>query len=227
MDVVEFLTPEWPPSRSKIYRSYYQTKLKTSSAADVLAMIHMPEHELLSQSKSVVASAGQKKKGYKTWFNMVAFDENELTARRKYLFVADERPKTLFVEPWESLRFDCEMVLEREVLDKPYANESARRIAILKQVLENFRKDIGELSQDNKVLVVSKMLVNQALEATLVKLDSSPALAIRLSEPDGIVFSHMSFDKGKTRMVIGDDVVTVKTRLGSLAKKLKISIEGE
>jgi hypothetical protein len=104
--VLEFVTPEGSPSNEEISESYYQTELKKSDAADVLGTIHKPEYELLSQSKRVVASSGQKKKGYKTWFNMVAFDENGLTARRKYLFIVDERPKLLFVEPWEGLRLE-------------------------------------------------------------------------------------------------------------------------
>ncbi len=220
LDFLGFLTPEWPPYDKQISESYYRTKLKTSSSADVLAMIHLPEYELLSQSKSVVGSLGQKKKkGYKTWLKMVAFDENELTARRKYLFIVDERPKFLLVEPWECLRFDGEVVLESEVLDKPYANENARRVAILKQVLKNVREDIGELSEDNKMVDICGMLINQALKTVLVKLDESPVLATRLSDPDGFKFEHTSFDKGKIRMVIVDDIVTVRVMLGSLAKR--------
>jgi len=225
MDAVEFLTPEGPPSYEQISESYYRTKLKTSSSADVLAMIHTPEYELLSQSKSVVASSGQKKKGYKTWLKMVAFDENKLTAQRKYLFIVDEKPKFLFVEPRAYLRFDCEMILESEVLDEPYANESARRIAILRQLLNNVRADIDELSSDNKMVDICGMLVNQALETVLVKLDSSPVLATQLSDQNGFEFEHTSFDKGKIRMVVDSDVVTVGLRLGSLAKNLKISFE--
>jgi len=218
MEGVELLTPEGPPSYKQISENYYQTKLKTSSSADVLATIHLPEYELLSQSKSVVASLGQKKKGYKTWLKMVAFDENELTARRKYLFIVDERPKFLLVEPWEGLRFDCEMVLESEVLDEPYSNENARRIAILKQVMKNAREDIGELGSDNRMVDVCGMLINQALKTVLVKLDESPVLAGGLSDPAGFKFEHTSFDKGKIRMVIADDIVTVKVMLGSLVK---------
>lgn len=190
--VVDLFTPEGPPSYEQVSQSYCRTKLKTSSSADVLAVIHLPEYELLSQSKSVVASLGQKKKGYKTWLNMVAFDENKLTAQRKYLFIVDEKPKALFVEPWASLRFDCEMVLEPEILDEPYSNENARRIATLRQVLKNARKDIDELGQDNKMIAVSGMLINQGLEAILVKLDSSPALATGLNTPAGVEFSHMT-----------------------------------
>ena len=237
--VVEFLTPEGPPSYEQLSASYYQTELKKSSAADVLAGIRMAEYdqdmELISQSKSIIASVGQKKKGYKTWLSMVAFDEGtptrdegytgsteyELKARRKYLFVVDEKPKILFVEPRENLSFDCEMVLEAEVLDEPYANENAKRIAILRQVLENVRKDIDEVGPDNETLAVSGMLINQALEAVLVKLDNSPVLASELADKSGVQFDHISFDKGKIRMVVADDIVTVKMRLGSLVSKFE------
>jgi len=223
--VKEFLTPEGPPYNVEIAQSYYQTKLNISSSADVLATIHKPEYEMLSQSKSIVASLGQKKKGYKVWLKMVAFDENELTAKRKYLFIEDERPKVLFVEPWGSVIFNCEMVLEKEVLDKPYANENARRIAILKQVLTNVRSDVKQLSLDNKTLDVCGMVINQALEAVLVKLNTSPVLASKLSEESGVEFSHMSFKKGKIQMLIEDDIVTVEIALGSLVKKYKVSFE--
>lgn len=225
--VVEFVTPEGPPSGEQIAASYRQTKLRTSSSADVLATIYLPEYELLSQSESVIASAGQKKKGYKSWLNMVAFDEDELTATRKYLFVVDEKPKTLLIGPRAYFSLDCEMVLESEVLDEPYANENARRIAVLRQVLENVRMDVGEVSSDNKTIVVCGAMTNQALETVLIKLDSSPALAVRISEPAGLGFEHTSFDKGKIRMVVTDtdNIVTLKVRLGSHVKKWKVSFE--
>ena len=90
----DFLTPEGKPSEKEAFQSYYQTELKTSTTADVLVMINLPKYETLSQSTSVIASAGEKKKGYKTWMKMVAFDENKLTAERKYLFMIDEKPKS-------------------------------------------------------------------------------------------------------------------------------------
>ena len=220
-DVVEFFALEQPPYDYQILASYDMTKLKESSSADVLAIIYMPEFELLSQSKSVIASQGQNKKGYKSWFTMVAFDENDLRARRKYLLVADEKPKVLFTEPWQNLSFDCQMVLDREILDEPYANENARRIAILRRVLANSRDDIKELGSDNKMIDVCGMLINQALEAALVKLDNWPASATRLSEPAGLGFSHMSLDRGKIGMVVKDDVVAVRIRSGSLTGDFK------
>lgn len=238
-EVVEFAKPEGPPYDKEISESYYQTELKKSVAADVLTMIERqmsaerglwgrinpPEYELFSQSKSVVASIGRKKKGRKMWLNMVAFDENELAAWRKCLFIVDEKPKTLIFWLRASLSFDCEMVLAGEVLDKPYANENARRIAILRQAQTDVRKDIKELSTDNKDIGICGMLVEQGLEAGLVKLDSSPAQAARLSDRAGFDFSHMAFDKGRIRMVVEGDIVRVKMRLGSSVKKWKISFE--
>jgi len=90
--------PEGSPSNSQIYTMYRQTVLQQSTSADVLMLFGRPDYALLSQSKSIIALAGEKKKGYKTWFDMVAFDENELIARRKYVFISDERPRQLFVE---------------------------------------------------------------------------------------------------------------------------------
>jgi hypothetical protein len=217
--VVEYLTPEKPSRHNEqITECCRQIKLKTSTSADVLAIIHGREYELLSQSKNVIVSSGQKKEGYKNWFVMVAFDENELTARRKYLFIADEKPKVLFVSPREGLIFDCEMVIGNDVLNKPYSNENARRIAILRQVQENAGKDADEVSKDNKTIAICGMLINQALETVLVKLDESPALAARLNEPNGIKFEHTSFDKGKIQMVVTDDTASVKMKLGSFAR---------
>jgi hypothetical protein len=226
--VAEFFKPEGPPSNEQIYAVYRQTALKQSASADVLTAFGQPKYALLSQSKSIIALAGEKKKGYKTWFNMVAFDESELIANRKYVFIADERPRQLFVEPWEGVDFDCKMVLPRKVLDEPYANENARRIAILKQVGADTRRDTSDAGADNKVLAVCGMVVGQAIDTVVVKLDGSPALASRLTDPNnGLEFEHTSFDKGLLRMVVDNDVVTVKMRLGSLAKKVKVNFEKE
>ena len=147
--VVEFLTPEAPPSDQQLADSYRSVELMTSNAADVLVTINLPEYELLSQSKSVIASAGEKKKGYKKWCNIVAFDENALTAKRKYLCIIDERPKALFADPWERLQLNCELIQSEDVLNKPYADENAALIAVLRQALTDFQNDVKEVSSDN------------------------------------------------------------------------------
>ena len=218
--VVEYLKPEKPPYDEQLSQTYYITKLKQSSSADVLPMIHKPAYELLSQSESVVASLGQKKKGHQIWFNMVAFDENRLTAIRKYFFMVDEKPKSLWVQPKRRLRFDSRMVLEADVFDEPYANESARRIAILRQVLKNVRKDIDEVGAQDKNLSICRILINQTLETILVKLDSSPVLASRLSTTDGFDFDHITLGAGTIWMGVAGDIVNVRISIDSFVRTL-------
>ena len=82
LDFVGLVKPEGPPSNEQIYSIYRQTVIDQSTSGDVLMAFGRPEYALLSQSKSVVALAGEKKKGYEKWFNMVAFDENSLLAKR-------------------------------------------------------------------------------------------------------------------------------------------------
>ncbi len=219
--VKEYFEPLVPPYDKELPTSYYQTKLKESNSADVLATIHKPEYELLSQSKSVIASQGQKKKGHKLWLNIVAFDENELTAKRKCFFLVDERAKILLIAPSRRLSFDIETVLEKEVLEEPYANENARRIAILRDVLENIRQDVDEVAPDNKMIGICGMLINQTLETVLHRLDESPVLASKLSDAKGFGFDHITLGKGNIVMNITDDIVEVKVRISSLTWKFE------
>jgi hypothetical protein len=224
-DIPAFFAPEGPPSNGEINSRYRQTILKQSTSAGVLSVFGTPKYALLSQSKSIVALAGDKKQGKKIWFNMVSFDENELIAKRKYVFISDERPRQLFVEPWEGVDFSCQMVLSKEFLDEPYANENARRIAVLKQVEADTRKDTSEIGADNAMLSLCGMMAGQGMEAALTKLSGSPAIASRLNKPKGVEFEHVSFDKCRLRMVIDNDVVTVRMRLGSFGKDETVSFE--
>lgn len=220
-DAYYFIKPEGPPKYEEIAKTYQQTKLKSSTAADVLPLMYMPEYSLLSQSTKVLAAAGSKKGGYKSWFTMVAFDEDDLLARRKYLMVVDEKPKVLWLWPWPGLSFDCLIEVDSEVLEEPYSDENARRIAVLKFVQQSVQDDIMEVSSDNKAFVTSGAMINQALEAVLNDLAASPALARRLSDPKGLSFEHVSFDKGKIQMLIEQDITAVRMRLGSFAGSFK------
>ena len=224
--------------QEKLSAPYDQTELKKSLTLDVLPKIQRLEDELgprfagtelLSHSESIVASLGQSKDGYKTWFNMVTFHEYRLNVIRKYFFfVADDKPGGLRLGPSRAFRFDCEMVLEKGVLDDPYAAEDARRITILRHVLNNLHKDIDELGadvdapgQDNRMLDICRMLINQAFEMILLKLEASPVLAMNLGQAGGIEFDHISFGKGKVKMVVEDDALTVKIRLGTLVHTIE------
>lgn len=149
---------------------------------------------------------------------MVAFHEEELTVQRKYFFVEDERPRELIILPKQKLRFDTEMVLDEEFLEQPFANENARRIAILQHVLEIYRQDIGQVSKDNKKLAASGMMVNRTISRILQILDDMPVLASRLTELDGLDFDHPVLGKGKIRMIVRDDIVKVKIKIGTVIR---------
>jgi len=208
---MRYFKPKETPYDEQLSESYRRTRLKETSAADMLAQIYVSEYEFLSQSRSIIATSGQQ--GYKSWFNMVAFGGRELRAQRKYFFVVNDRPK--------SLRFDCEMILGAKVLGGRYMDENARRVAILKQVLGNVRRDVGEVGQDNERLNICGMLIKQTVEAVLIKLDSLPMLASRLGEESGLEFNHINLDKGKIQIVVDGDVVTVKMRAGSLVRRFE------
>jgi hypothetical protein len=201
------------PSCEEISNAYRETTLKESTSADVLEVIAKPEQGLISQSKSVIASQGTNKKGYRLWFSMVAFDENALTAKRKSFFIVDEKKESVLIWPRRKLVFNTEMVLEPKVLNEPYANENAKQIAILKQIAENMRKDIAEVSPDNKKIAICGGLVNQTLGTVLLRLEESPVMASKLSDPNGFEFDHITLGKGKITMNVTDDIADVKVRL--------------
>jgi hypothetical protein len=223
---VEFFTPEGPPSNQQLFDNYQSVELMTSNAADVLATINLPEYELLSQSTSVIASAGQKKKGYKQWMNMVAFDEDTLTAKRKYLVIVDERPKALFVEPWERLIFHCQMALSDQILSEPYANENEFRIGVLQHIQEQFINEIKEVGSDNEVVYTSQLLVNQAFTTIMQRLQDYPSEASLLNTTEGMMFEHISFDKGQIHMIIDGNIAKVELQMGSIVKK-RVEFEPE
>ena len=152
----------WARSRQLSYQAklsapYDQIKVKQSIIHDTVPKIQrlqdelesgFAEAELISHGENVVVSLGQSKDGYQTWFNMVTFQEKELNAVRKYFFFVDDEARSFQLSPNQGLRFDCEMVIGEEMLAEPGTPENARRIAMLRNILDNFHKDINELSED-------------------------------------------------------------------------------
>lgn len=197
-------------------------RLNDESQADLAAA------EMISHSENVVVSMGQSKDGYQTWFNMVTFSENELNVVRKYFFVVDDKTKSIQFEPNQGLRFDCEIELEKEVFADPDTSDNARRIEILRNVLNYLRKDMNELRNDpdspdqgNKTIDICRMLINQTFDLILRELDRSPVLASRLSQAGGVEFDHINFDKGKIQLLVTRDIATVKIRLGAFAHMIE------
>ena len=202
--------------------TYDQTKIKKSLTLDVLPRIGQSKNELLSQSDSVVASLGQTKEGYKTWFTMVAFHEYELSVIRKYFFVVDEKVEKRMTKGL-GLRFDCEMLLDKEELDKIQASKELKQAALLKRMRDNLSSDASELAGGTDAprsvegrLDVNVLLIKQVFGTILRGLDRSPVLATRISDPNGIGFDHINFGEGKVRLWTEGNVAAVKVRLGAL-----------
>ena len=203
-----------------IFDRYYLTNLKQSSSADIIGAIATDGTELMSQAQNVIASWKEDKKGYVFWFNMVAFDEDSLTAARKYGMVFDEKATQgiWFMFPVQKYRFEASMVLSRSVLNEPYADENAKRIAVVKEVMAQFTSDSEQLAGDSRVLNSSAMMVKQTINTILHQLDQSPALAANLSDLSGMKFDHMMLGEGRVRMLIENDIVRFKVKIGSNLK---------
>lgn len=197
-------------------------RLNDGSQADLAAA------EMISHSENVVVSMGQSKDGYQTWFNMVTFSENELNVVRKYFFIVDDKTKSIQFEPNQGLRFDCEIELEKEVFADPDTSANARKIEILRNVLNYLHKDMNELRDDpdspdqgNRMIDICRMLINQTFDVILRELDRSPVLVSRLSQAGGVEFDHINFEKGKIQLVVIKDIATVKIRLGAFVHMIE------
>jgi len=217
--------------QARLSAPYEQIAVKQSIIQNTVPMIQrmndesqadLAAAEMISHSENVVVSMGQSKDGYQTWFNMVTFSENELNVVRKYFFVVDDKTKSIQFEPNQGLRFDCEIELEKEVFSDPGTSDNARRIEILRTVLNYLRIDMYELRDDpdspdqgNRTIDICRMLINQTFDVILRKLNRSPILASRLSQAGGVEFDHINFDKGKIQLVVIKDIATVKIRLGA------------
>ncbi|HYW81282.1 MAG TPA: hypothetical protein VE890_16985 [Thermoguttaceae bacterium] len=110
---------------------YRLTELKTSTTLDVLGIVDAPEYhidsraagpQLLDQSNTAIASSGQSEDTFKTWVNLIVFDESRMTARRKYFFCSDERatsepdhPTRVLIPPRSGIVFDCRCVLPADI----------------------------------------------------------------------------------------------------------------
>lgn len=202
--------------------TYDQTRIKKSLTLDVLPRIGQSKDELLSQSDSVVASLGQSKEGYKTWFTMVAFHEYELSVIRKYFFVVDEKVEKRMTKGL-GFRFDCEMLLDKEELEKMRGEKEPNEIALLKRMRDNLGSDASELAGGTDTprsaegrLDVNVLLIKQVFETILRGLERSPVLATRISDPNGIGFDHINFGEGKVRVWTDGNVAAAKIRLGAL-----------
>ncbi len=212
---LERVEPEPKPYTSQLPRAYNKVQLNKSTSVDVLEAIKQYKQEFVSQSESVIASYGEKKGTSQFWLTMVAFEEEQFTATRKYFLAVDEKPWHIAAEG-QKLRFDAEEIIDEETLSEAYTSENQKRIAILKKVLENCRDDVKQIRQDSRIPDTGGMMIKQTLERILYVLEQSPALAEKLDQPNGLDFDHPTMGKGRAGMRLEDKVVKVKIRIGRL-----------
>lgn len=199
--------------REGIFARYKQTVLKQSTSADVLSFIQDPNTEHLSQSESIMAGWGSDWKERTHWFNMVAFDEQRLTAIRKYAFTLEDYrgPNT---KPRAKLRFDAEMILDDQTLNAAYPTQNQMRVEIVKKIKTSFFDDSQAVDFESQNLQSSSMMATQAMNNLLTRLNQSPALAEDLSKPEGLEFLNMTLGVSRARMLIEDDKVKFKIKSG-------------
>jgi len=201
--------------KSDIFTRYNQVTLKQTAAAEVLTFIQDPNDEHLSQSESVVSSWGVENKKRTHWFNMVAFDEEQQLAARKYAMTLEDYrgPNT---NPHPNLRLDAAVVIDSQILNDTYPSNNQMRIEVLKKLHKMFSEDARAVAFESETFRRSAMLVNQTLNNLLNKLNSSPALAADLDKVEGLEFDQMVLGESRVRMLIEDDIVKLKIKCGKL-----------
>lgn len=211
------------PYYGKLPYTYHNIHIKQSTSTQVLEIIKQNKKELVSQSPTVIASFGEKKRGvgtvaaetYAYWITLAAFNEDDLTVTRKYYMASDEKPWFIGDKGMKQ-RFDAQIVMDDKTLKEAYPSENQKRIALLKKSLEHIRDDFAQVRKDSTTLDTGAMMINQTFERILYVLSQSPALAQRLSEPKGLQFDHPTLgeNQGHIRMTLEGNVVTIKLRIG-------------
>jgi hypothetical protein len=232
---VQKYIPAGPLPYEDLSRGYFQIALQKSSALEVIRTMQSlqgtvdPDHvgkALFSQSDTVSASSGRSKDSKKSWFTLCAFDQYDMKVMRKYFFYMDESalvtptpPRRWLIPPRGTLVFDSALVIS-EVMEKPYASDAARSIAVLRYIAESLRDDVSVFdasssrsSSGNDILAVSGMLMNQVLRSTLLELDKSPSLALQMHK-QGMQFSHMTLNQGRIRLKVQGEAAVIRIELG-------------
>jgi hypothetical protein len=218
-----------------IAATYHSASIKQSSTLDVLRTMQTqqglldPEHvgrELISQSDTLVASSGQSKDLRKSWFTLFSFDEQSMTANRKYFMCLDENtlvtpsePQKSLYFPRKTLVFNSQLVVT-DLVNQDFDNEQARDIALLKSIARNLRSDITyfdgstRISENgNHIMTCIGLYMNTVFQQALRELDRSPYLANDLGH-QGLIFDHMTLNKGRIQMILQGDVLVSRVEMG-------------
>lgn len=204
------------PIDETLFWSYNQTQLGKTNSADELTYIQMSQTTLLSKSDTVIAAWGQNDTGIQQWLTVTAFDEASGTAVRKYFFYVDEKARNYpFVHPKWTSRFDGQLALNTAVLEKPYANQNTRSIAIIKEVQKQFADDIAKVVSDNKNVGLCQMVVNESFEQAALQFADTPEWASKLDTPEGVSFDHRSYGKGILHLHEAGGIISIAIDTGS------------
>ena len=192
-----------PPGKlpyQDIAATYHSTSLKRTSTLDVLRNMQTHQdllnpkdvdRELISQGDTLVASSGRSNDHRKNWFTLFSFDEQSMTANRKYFMCLDESTlvtptepqKPLFL-PRKTLVFNSQTVVT-DLMNREFENEQARDIALLESIAKNLRSDITYFdattrpaANGNHIMTNIGLYMNTVFQQALMELHRSPYLAI-------------------------------------------------
>ena len=229
-----FIPPGTLPYKD-IAATYHSAKIKESSTLDVLRTMQThqglldPDHvgrELISQSDTLVASSGQSQDKLKSWFTLFSFDEQSMTANRKYFMCLDENTLVTPTEPQESLYFarktlvfNSQLVVT-DLVNQEFDSEQARDIALLQSIAANLRNDLNYFDAStrisgngNHIMTSIGLYMNTVFQQALRELDRSPYLTHNLGR-QGLVFDHMTLNKGRIQMILQGDVLVSRVEMG-------------
>jgi hypothetical protein len=203
------------PIDPTLFWSYNKTKLGKTNSAEELTYIAMSQTTLLSKSDTVIAAWGQANDGYQEWLNVTVFDEATGLTVRKYFFFVDEKAQHIpFLHPEWTTQFNSQLTVDKAVLEKPYASQNARSIAVIKEIQRQFADDIAKVSSDNKNIAMCQMVVNESFEQLQLLFTDSPEWASKLDTPEGVTFSHRSHDKGTIHLREIDGITEIAIQTG-------------
>lgn len=227
-----------PPGKlpyQDIAATYHSTSLKRSSTLDVIRTLQTNQgllhgdhvrRELINQTDTLVASSGQSDDQRKNWFTLFSFDEQSMTANRKYFMCLDEKTLVTPTEPhkplyWprKTLVFNSQMVVT-DFMDQAFETEQARNIAMLEHIAKSLRHDITyfngstrDSANGNHIMTNIGLYMNTVFQQALIELNRSPYLANNLSH-EGLIFDHMTLNKGRVQMILQGDILVSRIEMG-------------
>jgi hypothetical protein len=184
------------------------------------------DRELISQSDTLVASSGRSNDHRKNWFTLLSFDEQSMTANRKYFMCLDEstlvtptEPKKPLFLPRKTLVFNSQMVVT-DLMNQEFESEQARDIALLEGIARSLRSDLTYFdattrpaANGNHIMTNIGLYMNTVFQQALMELHRSPYLANDLSH-QGLIFDHMTLDRGRVQMILQGDILVSRVEIG-------------